>query len=111
MANKVNFDTLRSLAFGDISATYAAVGTPLDHSARMICITNGTQGGMIFSTDDTNVDGNIFVPAGGSRIYNFTANLIPGKDDNFVVPAGTQFYVKQTAAPTSGAVYIEVIYA
>lgn len=110
-AKKVYFDTLRSLAFGGISAVYAAVGTPLTVEARIICFTNKTQGDVIFSTDNTNVDGQIFVPAGSFKLYDLTANLVPGKDDNFVLAKGTQFYVKQVTAPVSGAVYIELVYA
>ena len=110
-AKKVYFDTLRSLAFGSISGTYAAVGTALTINARIICFTNKTQGDMIFSTDNTNAAGQILVPAGSFKLYDLTANLVPGKDDSFVLAIGTQFYVKQVAAPTSGAVYIELVYA
>ncbi len=110
-AKKVYFDTLRSLAFGSISGTYAAVGTALTVEARMICFTNKTAGDMIFSTDNTNSVGQIFVPAGSFKLYDLTANLVPGKDDSFVLAKGTQFYVKQVTAPASGAVYIELVYA
>jgi hypothetical protein len=110
-AKKVYFDTLRSLAFGGISGTYAAVGTPFTQEARIICFTNKTQGDMILSTDSTNTDGQIFLPAGAFKLYDFTANLVPGKDDNFVIAKGTQFYVKQVTAPVSGTVYIEDVYA
>lgn len=110
-AKKVYFDTLRSLAFGSISGTYSAVGTPFTVEARIICFTNKTQGDMIFSTDSSNADGQILVPAGSFKLYDLTANLVPGKDDSFVIAKGTQFYVKQAAAPVSGAVYIENVYA
>ena len=110
-AKKVYFDTLRTVAYTGISATYAAVGSAFSVEARIICFTNKTQGDMIFSTDSTNATGQIFVPAGTFKLYDLTANLIPGKDDSFVVAKGTQFYVKQSTAPTSGAVYIENVYA
>jgi len=110
-AKKVYFDSLRSLAFGGISGTYAAVGTPLTVEARIICFTNKTAGDVIFSTDSTNTNGMIFVPAGSFKLFDLTANLVPGKDDNFVIAKGTQFYVKQVTAPVSGAVYIELVYA
>lgn len=109
-AKKVYFDTLRSLAFGSISGTYAAVGTPLTVEARVVCFTNKTAGDMIFSTDSTNASGQIFVPAGAFKLYDLTANLVPGKDDSFVIAKATQFYVKQSTAPVSGAVYIELVY-
>src|SRR5687767_12336780 len=110
-AKKVYFDTLRSLAFGGISGSYAAVGSALTVNPRIMCITNKTQGDMIFSTDNTNADGQIIVPAGSFKLYDLTANLVPEKDDSFVIAVGTQFYVKQVAAPVSGAVYIEFVYA
>ncbi len=110
-AKKVYFDTLRSLGNSSISASYAAVGTPLTVEARIICITNKTAGDMIFSVDDTNASGNLFLAAGTFKLFDLTANLVPGKDDNFVIAKGTQFYVKQVTAPSSGAVYIELIYS
>jgi hypothetical protein len=110
-AKKVYFDTLRSLASASISASYAAVGTPLTVEPRIMCITNKTQGDMIFSIDSSNASGNLFVAAGSFKLFDLTANLVPGKDDNFVIAKGTQFYVKQVTAPTSGSVYLEFIYA
>ncbi len=110
-AKKVYFDTLRSLAFGGISAAYAAVGAAATVNPRIICITNNTQGGMIFSVDNTNATGQLFLPAGTFKLFDLTANMVPGKDDNFVIAEGTIFYVKQVTAPVSGAVYIEYLYA
>lgn len=109
-AKKVYLDTLRTLGFAGISGTYAAVGTPLTVEARIISITNNTAGDMIFSTDSTNATGQLFLHAGSFKLFDLTSNLVPGKDDNFVLPKGTQFYVKQLTAPTSGAVYIEAVY-
>lgn len=110
-AKRVHFDTLRSLASGSISASYAAVGTALTVNPRIICITNKTQGDMIFSLSSSNADGNLFLAAGSFKLFDLTANLVPGKDDNFEMAIGDQWYVKQVTAPTSGAVYIEYLYA
>lgn len=110
MAKKVYFDALRSIAFGSISASYAAVGSALTVKPRILCITNNTQGDMILSTDNTLAAGQIFMKAGTSRVYDLTTNMVPGKDDGFVIGVGTQFYVKQVTAPTSGSVYIENLY-
>lgn len=109
-AKKVYFDTLRTLGFAGISGTYAAVGSPTTVEARIVSITNNTAGDLIFSTDPTNADGQLFLHAGSFKLFDMTANLVPGKDDNFVLAKGTQFYVKQISAPTSGAVYIELVY-
>lgn len=110
-SKKVYFDTLRSLAFGSISASYAAVGSALTVNPRIMCITNKTAGDMIFSTDSSNSSGQLFLPAGTFKLFDLTTNLVPGHDDNFCIAVGTQFYVKQSTAPVSGAVYIEFVYA
>ncbi len=109
-AKRVYFDTLRSLAFGGISAAYAAVGSALTVEPRIICITNDTDAGMIFSDDNTNATGKLYLPKGAFKLFDLTANMVPGKDDSFVIAKGTIWYVKQTAAVTLGGVYIEYIY-
>ena len=110
MAKKVHFDTLRSLAFGGISAAYAAVGTALTVEPRIICITNNTNGDMIFSDDNTVAAGKLFLPQGTFKLFDLTANIIPGKDDSLVIAKGTIMYVKQSTAATSGSVFIEYVY-
>ena len=101
------FDEIRSLGFGGISGAYAAVGSPLEHTARGVCFTNNTAGDLFF-TDDTSVD-KIFVKAGSFKLWDIQSNVNPGRDDSYVLPVGTQFYVKQITAPVSGSVYIENI--
>lgn len=111
MTAKVLFDSLRSLGFASISGTYAAVGAAIAvPGVRIMCITNRTAGDMIFSTDNTNAAGMLIVPAGSFKLLDFTSNMVPGKDDSFFLAQGTIWYVKQVAAPVSGAVYIEYVY-
>ena len=50
---RAHFESLRTLAAAGISASYAAVGSPLTQQVRAFCITNNTQGDMIFSLDNT----------------------------------------------------------
>ena len=109
-AKRVYFDTLRSLAFGGISGAYAAIGTAFTINPRILIITNGTQGDMIISDDNTNASGKMFLKAGTSRVLDFCANMAQNRDDLFVVAIGTIFYVKQVTTPTSGAVYLEAVY-
>lgn len=104
------FEPLRTLAFGGISGTYAAVGTPLAHMVRAFCITNNTQGDMIFSLDSSNSAGDMFIARGSYKLYDVQSNMNPRADDKYVLSIGEQFYVKQVTAPTSGNVYIECIY-
>lgn len=106
----VRFDALRSLAFGGISGSYAPIGTPLARNWRMFRVTNNTDGDMFISADGTT--NNLFVPKNGYVLYDLATNAPPiNQSDTFVMGIGTQFYVKQSTAPSSGAVYIEGIYA
>lgn len=109
-AKRVYFDTLRTLAFGGISGTYAAVGSALSVNPRIICITNNTDGDMIFSDDNTSVPGKLFLAKGSFKLFDLTANLVTQKDDSFVIAIGTVIYVKQVSAPSMGGVYLEYIY-
>ena len=105
MVARADFDELRSLAFGGISGTYAVVGSATTKPVRCICFINDTQGSVIFTNDNT-VD-KIFVKAGSFKLWDIQSNVNPQFDDKYVLPIGTQWYVKQLTAPVSGAVYIE----
>jgi len=107
--NKAQLDELRTVAFGDISGTYAAVGSPQAFQARIICFTNTTDKDMLFSMDG--VTDQLIVAKGGFKLFDITTNHRPANQDDFCFAIGTQWYVKQTSAPTSGSVYIEIVYA
>jgi hypothetical protein len=77
---------------------------------RAFCITNNTQGDMIFSIDNTVVAGHMFVAAGSYKLYDIQSNINPQFDDKYVLAVGTQFYVKQLTAPVDGGVFIECLY-
>lgn len=108
MAARAKFGTLRSLAAGSISGSYASVGTALDEAAIAVCFTNNTQGDMLFTTD-TGED-QVFVASGSFKLWDIQSNMNSNNDDRLLIPAGTQFSVKQLEAPVDGSVYIEVIY-
>jgi hypothetical protein len=110
MVARANFDTLRSLAFGGISAVYAAVGSPSANPIRGVCFTNNTEGDVVFAYDNTIVAGQVFVAAGSFKLWDVQSNMNAQFDDKFVLPIGTQFYVKQLEAPVSGSVYIEFLF-
>lgn len=109
-AKRAQWDALRELDFSGISASYAAIGTPVAYNARMVTISNLTQGIMIFSDDNTVSAGKFVLAAGATTVRDITSNINPNQDDNFVLPKNIQFYVKQRTAPTSGSVFIEVIH-
>ena len=108
--SRARFEAMRSLGFAGISAAYAAVGAPLTQQVRAFCITNNTQGDLIFSLENTLVAGNMFVARGSYKLYDVQSNMNAKFDDKYVLAVGDQFYVKQVTAPTSGDVYIELIY-
>lgn len=108
--SRAYFESMRTLGFAGISAAYAVVGLPFDHQIRTFCITNNTQGDLIFSLDNTVVAGNMFVARGSYKLYDVQSNMNAQFDDKYVLPAVTQFYVKQVTAPTSGDIYIEALY-
>jgi hypothetical protein len=107
--NKAQVDVLRTLAFGSVGATYTAVGAPFAYQARIICFTNTTNEDVIFSMNGT-ID-QLIVPAGSFKLFDITMNHRPVNMDDFCFPIGTQWYVRYVTSPSSGAVYIEVVYA
>lgn len=107
MSEVAVLDTLRTLANGSISAVYAAVGTPTSRPTQLICFTNNTDGDMFFTDDPTRDE--LFVARGSFKLFDITTNQY-ATDGFFAFPARQQFYVRQSSAPSTGAVYIEVIY-
>jgi len=108
----VRFDPYRTLGFAAITGSYQTIGTPLTHNWRSFRIINNTDGDMIFSFNGTS--DNLFVPASTFVLYDISANCDgnPSLSTNALVFAlGTQFYIKQSTAPTRGSVYIEGMYA
>ena len=107
MSGVATVDTLRLLAFGGISASYAVVGSPTSNATRLICFTNSTDGDMFFSDDGVN--DKFFVAAGSFKLLDICSN----RDDSngfYLFPSNQQWWVKQSSGPSKGAVYIEVLY-
>ena len=110
MSTRANFEAIKSLGFAGISAAYAEVGSVTANPVRAFCISNNTEGDILFSLDSSISAGQMFLAAGSFRLYDVQANINPQFDDKYVLPVGTQFYCKQITAPVSGSVYIECIY-
>ncbi len=102
----VSVDGLRSLGFGSISGTYAAIGTPFGHPMRLIKVVNTCDAGMIISFDGIN--DNDFIPASSFALYDISTN--EAGPDGWFFRTGTQVYVKQLSAPSSGSVYVTAMY-
>mgnify|MGYP001593995418 CR=1 FL=1 len=102
---KAQFEAVRELAFGGISGTYAAVGTPVSSRARIIRFVNSTNADIYISLDG--VTNHLRLSSSGFFLIDFSSNKI--QDDGLFIAEGTQFYAKQVTAPTSGTVWIEVV--
>lgn len=107
LASRLQFEDLRSLAFGSISGTYAGVGTKISNPARAILVNNATDVLMIFSIDGVN--DHFVLPASTSLVLDIQANK--SNIEGFYMAKGDRLYVKDnSAAASSGAVYFSVIY-
>lgn len=110
MARRALFDTMRSIAFGSISGTYAAIGSALTVEPRILVITNNTDADMIISDDNTVSAGKFILPTKTALTLDLTANMNPENDDTFLMGKGGSVYVKQVSAPSSGSVYLSIVY-
>lgn len=107
---RLEYENLRSLAFGSIGAAYTIVGTAFSNPIIIYKIYNGTDQDVLFSTDGTN-DKDI-LPIGANFVVDVRTNK--AKDGaGLAVQKGGAFYIKQGAggAPTSGSVYVTALYA
>jgi hypothetical protein len=103
----VTIDPIRNLAFGSISGTFAAVGTPLTQPVRLITFVNATDGDMFFSDDG--ISDKLFLPAGSFKLFDITTNRLT-IDTIWAFAVNTQFYVRQSTVPSKGSVYIECLW-
>lgn len=105
---RVAFENVREIAFSSIGASYTAVGSATIDHARLIRIVNQTDAQIYVSIDGTN--NQIRMAANSFFLLDLTTNKVT--DDGYFINLGTTFYVKQvSAAPTSGSLWIEVVYA
>lgn len=101
------FEAVKEIAFGSVGAAYTAVGTAIADHARLVRIVNNMDTQMYISTDGAT--DMIRMAAGSFFIMDLSSNKV--RDDGLFLPVGTQFYVKQVVAPSSGNLWIEVLYA
>ncbi len=106
-AIRARFDTLRTIDFGDISATYAIIGTPLSAPARIIKLVNLTNENALISTNG--IDDHDIIPAGSFALYDVTTNKTEQGGALFFAE-GDRFYVKTATPPSEGGVSLTVIY-
>lgn len=105
MANSgqsIKDETLREVAFGSITASYASLGSALAADAFRIKVTNNTDVDIYFSWDGTN---------NHMKIPPFTADLKDNKTNDAFRKSGSQLTIKYgSSAPTQGWASLEVEY-
>lgn len=103
----VRFDPYRTTAFGAITGTFTPIGGPTTHLMRLMKIVNNTNADINVSFDGTT--NNDFIPANSFSLYDLQTNT--QTNDYFYLADGTQVYINyNSGAPTSGAVYVIMIY-
>ncbi len=111
MANGMSmvWEPLRIVASGTITGNYIALGTPLEHPARIIDITNLCNETLYLSIDGVN--DHIVVPADAGKVKDICAARSGGDLGGAYVAVNTTFYVRSpTDAATGGSIYLEVQY-
>jgi len=110
MSNKFGLkawaEPLRSANFGALTASLAPLGTPYVEPVRIYCFTNGTNVTVFVSFNDS--DNMFAVLAGNSMVLDLTTNK--SFDDGLYLAVGNSTYVAYATIPTSGAVYLSVVY-
>lgn len=106
-AIRLLIEPIRSVVFGNLSANYLTLGTPMIHAVRIFYLTNYTDTGVMISFDG--VHDHLALVPNGYMILDITANkTLP---EGFFLAEGQQVYVKTIGAlPTTGSVYFTVFY-
>lgn len=109
ISNLVRFDGLRKTAYGSITTSYVALGTPFTHAMRVLHFVNNTDALIYVSFDGTN-DNAVIVP-NGFALYDLTSDQ--DWSEKFRYQNGTQIYIKYVgSAPTaaSDGFYLVAVY-
>ena len=97
---------IKSLAFGSIGASYAAIGVRFENPIPFLIIQNLTDALLTFSfTGNTD---HFVLPANGQIVIDASSNKSFG--DGLFFAVNTQMYVKRSGTPTIGSVYITTFY-
>jgi hypothetical protein len=111
MANlgvRIEYEPLRSIGFAAISGAYAGIGTPFEHPARMVIITNTTDVDVYVSYNG--VEDHSIIPSQTARVLDYGSNMAlnGGASDQ---AAFTRVYTRAfVGLPTDGGVFVEVVY-
>ncbi len=103
------FETLRSTAFGDITASYVGVGVSFANPVRLFTLVNDTDVNLLVSFNG--IDPHMISPAETARVIDVSSNR-SDQAGMLETSAGTRVYIKREGgAPSSGSFYVEAMYA
>lgn len=102
---RVVYEEIREVAFGSITSSYTALGSPLTFHARLIIFTNTTNGNVYVSTDGTT--NHLKIAPSCFKLLDLTTNRV--QDDGLFQAKGTQFYIKSADSLSSGSFWLEVM--
>lgn len=107
LAIRVFPETLRSVAFGSIGASYSAIGSAFSNPVHVFFLQNLTDVELKFSWDGIN--DHFVLGQNGYVIIDITTNKT-SVGGSFMIAAGTICYVKRSAgAPSAGNVYLTIL--
>jgi hypothetical protein len=98
---RASYEPIRSFNSATFTGVYQAFGDPISHSPFLIKVVNNSDTDVFLSIDGTtDHDG---CPAGGSFVYDLSANLSGG------IGANIQWYIRGAAG--AGYVYLITMYS
>lgn len=103
------FEPLRVIDSGDLEATYVQVGPVIQNPIREITIKNNTNGIVYISFNG--VDDHIAYPPTSGDAYDLAANRVDPAGRLEQPAQGFIWARYEGAAPTTGAVYVMLLYA
>src|SRR5258708_5432067 len=98
-------EPLRTAAFGDITGSLTALGSPYSHPVRVYFFTNGTDATIYVSWNGT--DNHFAILSGNSLSLDIVANK--SIDNGLYLETGKSTYIAYATAPTIGNVYLSVV--
>jgi len=109
LSSRATYEPIRSIGWAAITNAYQIVGTAITEPVRILKIKNNTDADIMVSFDG--VTDSDFFPASSGDVTDFTTNSANAADP-LELPGRRLIYIKAVGAlPTSGDLYIVVIYA
>jgi hypothetical protein len=107
MAIRLKMEPVRELVGTLIGGGYTPIGSAFAHTIRQIFVQNLTNALLMFSLDGVN--DHFPLPPSGFLLLDVTSNKSIGQ--GYFIAEGTRIYVDEIGVPTTGSVYVSVMYA